>query len=208
MAMVQVQLRARGIRDERVLAAMEQVPRHLFVAREFQADAYGDFPVPIGHGQTISQPLIVALMLEAAGIRPEHVVLEVGTGSGYEAALVAELAARVYTIERLAALAAQARKNLLALGYERVAVSVGDGSQGLPDAAPFDAIIVSAAAPQVPPSLFQQLREGGRLVVPVGVPESQELKLVRKHDGKPVITWLESCRFVPLVGAEGFEPGW
>ncbi|HSA91394.1 MAG TPA: protein-L-isoaspartate(D-aspartate) O-methyltransferase [Terriglobales bacterium] len=205
LAMVEVQLRARGIRDERVLAAMAQVPRHLFVPPEHHDDAYGDFPLPIGEGQTISQPYVVAAMLEALALRPEDVVLEIGTGSGYQTALLAELAREVYSIERQPRLAMRAEEALLRLGYTNVHVRVGDGTLGWPEAAPFEAIIVAAAAPQVPPSLFDQLREGARMIVPVGSTFAQELQLIRKQSGGTFVTHLDGCRFVPLIGREGFS---
>jgi protein-L-isoaspartate(D-aspartate) O-methyltransferase len=205
LAMVEVQLRARGIRDERVLAAMAQVQRHLFVPPEHQDDAYGDFPLPIGEGQTISQPYVVAAMLEALSLRPEDVVLEIGTGSGYQTALLAELAREVYSIERQPRLAMRAEETLLRLGYTNVHVRVGDGTLGWPEAAPFEAIIVAAAAPQVPPSLFDQLREGARMIVPVGSTFAQELQLIRKQSGRTFVTHLDGCRFVPLIGREGFS---
>jgi protein-L-isoaspartate(D-aspartate) O-methyltransferase len=206
--MVELQLRARGIRDERVLAVMRTVPRHEFVAAPFRNEAYGDHPLPIGEGQTVSQPYIVALTLEALALEPEHRVLEIGTGSGYQAALLAGLAGQVFSVERHATLAQVARETLARLGCRNVTVVVGDGTQGLPAAAPFDAIAVSAAAPDVPPPLFEQLKEGGRMVVPVGSAVAQDLQLVRKQDGRPVISILEACRFVPLVGAQGFARGW
>lgn len=203
--MVETQLRRRGVRDERVLAAMARVPRHLFVAEHFQAQAYEDHPIPIGFGQTISQPYIVALMLEALSVERGDTVLEVGTGSGYQTALLAELAAQVYSIERHAPLAQNAERVLRNLGYTNVVVVVGDGSQGLPDYAPFERIIVSAAAPQVPMALFEQLAEGGRMVIPIGPPAAQELQLVRKQQGKAVVAYLEGCRFVPLIGGQGYS---
>lgn len=208
VAMVELQLRGRGIRDPRVLAAMERVPRHEFLGPEFQREAYEDRPLPIGHGQTVSQPYIVAAMLEALELRPADRVLEVGTGSGYQTALLAELAAKVYSIERHAALAQRARQALERLGYLGVEVLVGDGTEGLPSAAPFDAILVSAAAPKLPPPLLEQLAEGGRMIVPVGFAAGQDLELVRKRQGRPLITRLDACRFVPLIGREGFASGW
>ena len=208
VAMVELQLRSRGIRDPRVLAAMERVPRHEFLAPEFQHEAYEDRPLPIGHGQTVSQPYIVAAMLEALELQPADRVFEVGTGSGYQTALLAELAGKVYSIERHAQLASRARETLERLGYHGVEVLVGDGSQGWPEAAPYDAILVSAAAPKLPPPLLEQLAEGGRMIVPVGFYEGQELELVRKQQGQPHITRLDACRFVPLIGREGFPSGW
>jgi protein-L-isoaspartate(D-aspartate) O-methyltransferase len=206
--MVSTQLRARGISDERVLDAMARVPRHEFVAAEYRDQAYEDHPVPIGEGQTLSQPYIVAIMLEALSLSGSEKVLEVGTGSGYQTALLAELSREVYSIERHAALAHDAEHVLQRVGYGNIKVLVGDGSQGLADAAPFDAIIVSAAAPSVPPALFEQLSEGGRMIVPVGPAHAQELQLVRKENGGATVTNLEGCRFVPLIGGQGYPEGW
>jgi protein-L-isoaspartate(D-aspartate) O-methyltransferase len=199
--MVETQLRARGIRDERLLGAIAHVPRHEFVDPRYRDQAYEDHPLPIGAGQTVSQPYIVALMVERLSLQPSSIVLEIGTGSGYLTALLAELAQHVYSIERHAQLARQAEQTLTHLGVTNVTVLVGDGSKGLPEHAPYHAIIVSAAASQVPPALFEQLREGGRMTVPVGLPEAQELQLVRKREGKPLITVLEGCRFVPLISS-------
>jgi protein-L-isoaspartate(D-aspartate) O-methyltransferase len=204
-AMVETQLRARGIRDERVLAAMSHVPRHEFVAADYRDQVYEDHPIPIGEGQTISQPYIVAIMLQALALDSSDVVLEVGTGSGYLTALLADLTRQVYSVERHASLARTAQATLDRLGYTNVEVLVGDGGNGFPDRAPFDAIVVSAAAPQIPPPLFEQLREGGRLIIPVGPPHAQELQLVRKHGGQPVVSRMEGCRFVPLIGSEGYR---
>jgi protein-L-isoaspartate(D-aspartate) O-methyltransferase len=207
-SMVESQLRGRGIRDERVLAAMLQVPRHEFVSEEHRDQVYEDHPIPIGEGQTISQPYIVAIMLEALALDPSDTVLEIGTGSGYQTALLAELVRQVYSVERYASLARAAQATLARLGFNNVEVILGDGSHGLPDRAPFDAIVVSAAAPQIPPPLFEQLREGGRMVIPVGPAHAQELQLVRKHNGHAVVTVMEGCRFVPLIGSEGYRSGW
>jgi protein-L-isoaspartate(D-aspartate) O-methyltransferase len=206
--MVDVQLRARGIRDGRVLTAMARVPRHEFVAEQYREQAYEDHPVPIGEGQTLSQPYIVALMLEALLLTGTETVLEVGTGSGYQAALLAELAGTVYTVERHESLARDAEEVLGRLGYGKVRVLVRDGSQGLPERAPFDAIVVSAAAPRMPLTLFEQLRECGRMVVPVGPAQAQELQLVRKQEGHAIVSNLEGCRFVPLIGTQGYREGW
>ena len=201
--MVALQLRARGIRDERVLAAMAHVPRHEFVPPEFRSQAYEDHPLPIGKDQTISQPYIVAVMLDHLGVGADDVVLEVGTGSGYVTALLAQLARKVYSIERHASLAQAAVERLQNLNYQNVHVVAGDGNLGLPEAAPFDEILVSAAAPEIPPALFEQLREGGRMMIPVGAQHAQELQLVEKKNGEAVITDMEACRFVPLVPGTG-----
>ena len=201
--MVRTQLAERGIRDVRVLDAMRNVPRHEFVPESLRQEAYEDHPLPIGEGQTISQPYIVAAMLEhlalEAGDQGADRVLEVGTGSGYVTALLSLLCAEVYSVERHEQLAALAESTLHRLGYGNVKVRVGDGSQGWPEYAPFDAILVSAATPEMPPALFAQLREGGRMVVPVGPASSQELQLIRKIGGEREVEFLEGCRFVPLV---------
>jgi protein-L-isoaspartate(D-aspartate) O-methyltransferase len=198
-AMVRTQLAERGIGDLRVLAAMCEVPRHEFVPETFRHDAYEDHPLPIGEGQTISQPYIVAAMLEHLALQGTDRVLEIGTGSGYVTALLSLLCAEVYSVERHAQLAALAESTLRRLEYRNVKIRVGDGSQGWPEYAPFDAILVSAATPEMPPALFTQLREGGRMVVPVGPPFSQELQLIGKVSGQLEVTILEGCRFVPLV---------
>jgi protein-L-isoaspartate(D-aspartate) O-methyltransferase len=207
-AMVESQLRARGIRDDRVLAAMLHVPRHEFISAEYRDQAYEDHPIPIGEGQTLSQPYIVAIMLEALALNPSDAVLEIGTGSGYQTALLAELTRQIYSVERHASLARTAESTLARLGYKNVQVVLGDGSHGLPEHAPFDAVVVSAAAPQIPPPLLEQLREGGRMIIPIGPAHAQELQLVRKQAGQPVVTNLEGCRFVPLIGSEGYPSGW
>lgn len=203
--MVAQQLRSRGIRDPRVLAAMGKVPREAFIESEYLQDAYGDYPVPIGAGQTVSQPYIVAAMVEALDLRPQDRVLEVGTGTGYEAAVLAELAAEVWTIERHAELAEKAREILARLGYAKIHVVHGDGSVGLTEQAPFDKILVAAAAPRIPESLVAQLADGGRLAVPVGSRSEQQVHIVRKQGREVVVTTHDLCRFVPLVGAEGWE---
>jgi len=207
-SMVESQLRARGIRDNRVLAAMFHVPRHEFVSEEDRAQVYEDHTIPIGEGQTLSQPYIVAVMLERLALDPSDAVLEVGTGSGYQTALLSELTRQVYSVERHASLARTAQATLARLGYTNVEVLLGDGSHGLPERAPFDAIVVSAASPQIPPPLFEQLGEGGRMIIPVGPPHAQELQLVRKQADQLVVTNLEGCRFVPLIGDEGYRSGW
>jgi protein-L-isoaspartate(D-aspartate) O-methyltransferase len=197
--MVQAQIESRGIRDPRVLAAMRDVPRHEFVPEALRDQAYEDHPLPIGAGQTISQPYIVAVMLAHLALQAMDRVLEVGTGSGYATALLSRLCAEVYSIERHAELAAVAEATLARLGYSNVTVRVGDGHLGWPENAPFDAILVSAAASEMPSALFAQLSAGGRMVVPVGPPVSQELQLIRKINGQPEVAVLEGCRFVPLV---------
>ena len=197
--MVEDQLRARGVKDERVLDAMARVPRHEFAPESYRDQAYEDHPLPIREGQTISQPYIVALMLEALALTPRDRVLEVGTGSGYVTALLAEIVAQVFSVERHAALADAARDLLVRLGYTNVKVMVGDGSQGFAEAAPYDAIIVSAAAAEVPPTLVSQLAEGGRMILPVGTEDSQQLQLIRIENGQPRIALRELCRFVPLI---------
>ncbi len=197
--MVRLQLAERGIRDSRVLDAMRTVPRHEFVPESFRVDAYGDHPLPIGEGQTISQPYIVAAMLERLALRDRDRVLEIGTGSGYVTALLALLCAAVYSVERHAQLAGSAENTLRRLGYRNVRIKVGDGSQGWVEYAPFDAILVSAATAEVPPALFAQLRDGGRMIVPVGPSSSQELQLIGKLGGRAEVQILEGCRFVPLV---------
>ncbi len=204
--MVQKQLRARGINDERVLAAMARVPRHEFVAESFHNQAYADHPIPIAEGQTISQPYIVARTIAALNLDTSDRVLEIGTGSGYQTAVLAELCQSVYSVERHASLAQQARETLARLGYRNVTVIVGDGSEGLEAHAPYDAIAVSAAAPQIPQPLFDQLSMRGRLVVPIGPAEAQYLELIEKHEGRPTTQILEGCRFVPLIGAQGYPP--
>ena len=200
--MVDSQLRDRGISDPRVLGAMLRVPRHEFVSEPYRAQAYEDHPLPIGDGQTISQPYIVAVMLESLQLTPDDKVLEVGTGSGYVTALLAEIAAQVFSIERHPSLAESARNIIAALGYTNVCVFTGDGALGLPASAPFDAILVSAAALRVPPALLSQLREGGRMIIPVGTQDSQQLQFIRMVNGQPLNSLRELVRFVPLVPDE------
>ncbi len=202
--MVEQQLRARGIRDVRVLEAMLQVPRQDFVPEEFRAQAYADHPLPIGKDQTTSQPLIIAISLQALELSGSESVLEVGTGLGYQTALLARLARQVYSVERHPELAEVAERTLRDLGFSNVQVSVRDGSQGWTEHAPYDAILVSAAAPSVPRSLVEQLAERGRMVIPVGPQHTQELLLVRREGLKTTTETVDGCRFVPLVGAEGY----
>ncbi len=203
--MVYEQLRARGLRDERVLAAMAKVPREEFARANSLADAYGDHPLPIDAGQTVSQPYIVASMVEALEVSPDDRVLEVGTGTGYEAAVLAELAAEVWTMERIPELARQAQQILARLGYHNIHAVEGDGSLGLPEHAPFNKILVAAAAPAAPQNLLDQLAEGGRLVVPMGTRTEQQVQLIRKMNGELVTAPRELCRFVPLVGQQGWR---
>jgi protein-L-isoaspartate(D-aspartate) O-methyltransferase len=202
--MVERQLRRRGIADERVLVAMDQVPRELFVPASLREHAYDDGALPIGHHQTISQPFVVATICSLLSLRGTERVLDVGTGSGYQAAVLAELSADVVTIERIPELAAEARARLEEAGYASVDVRVGDGSLGVPERAPYDAIAVAAAAPGVPAALYDQLAEGGRLVLPRGTRWGQELVLVVRTREGPAERSSIPCRFVPLVGDEGF----
>jgi protein-L-isoaspartate(D-aspartate) O-methyltransferase len=197
--MVDQHLRARGITDERVLEAMARVPRHEFAPQRYRDQAYEDHPLPIGEGQTISQPYIVAIMLEGLSLIPSDRVLEVGTGSGYVTALLAQLTAEVISVERHRALADSAREVLSRLGYQNVRVIVGDGSRGFAEAAPYNAIIVSAAAPELPHELMDQLAEAGRLIIPIGWEDSQQLQLIEKRNGQPCTSLRELCRFVPLI---------
>jgi protein-L-isoaspartate(D-aspartate) O-methyltransferase len=207
--MVEHQLRERGISDERVLAAMGEVPREAFLAERRRELAYSDAALPIGSEQTISQPWIVAAILQALELRGDERVLEVGTGSGYSTCLLGRLAAHVVSVERHAGLARAAAEHLAATASQNVELMVGDGSRGVPDRAPFDAIAVHAAAPLPPPTLISQLADGGRMVVPVAseeVPEGERemLTLLRRHGAELETVAISPCRFVPLIGAEGF----
>ncbi len=202
--MVEGQLRRRGIADERVLTAMGKVPREQFIPEHQRRFAYDDSALSIGEGQTISQPYMVAKMLELLACRPEHRVLEVGAGSGYQAALLGELAAEVYAIEIVETLAESARQVLSRLGYENVSIVVGDGTLGYAEAAPYDRVIVAAAAPQLPPPLAEQLAEGGRLVAPVGSRGVQTCTIASKEDGELHIEKSIGCVFVPLIGQHGW----
>src|ERR1700691_2298621 len=197
--MVDSQLRARGISDSRVLDAMMRVPREAFIPDPYRHEAYEDHPLPIGDNKTISQPYVVAVMLEYLQLTPTDIVLEVGTGSGYVTALLAELAAEVFSIERHPALAANARAAIAALGYSNIQIFTGDGTLGLPTHAAFDAILVSAATLDVPPPLLSQLRDGGRMIVPVGPSDSQQLQFIRMHNGQAVVSPRDPVRFVPLI---------
>ena len=202
--MVERQLRARDVRDERVLAAMARVPRELFVPAPERRRAYHDAALPLGFGQTISQPYMVAKVCEALALAGHERVLDVGGGSGYQAAVLAELAAEVVTIERIPELAEQARRSLAEAGHPEVDVRVGDGTLGVPDRAPFAAIAVAAAAPRIPEPLYAQLEPRGRLVLPVGSRRGQRLELVVRSPEGPAVLRTIPCRFVPLLGEEGF----
>ncbi len=203
--MVETQLKRRGIRDPRVLAAMSKIPRHHFVPRHLRDQAYGDYPLPIGEDQTISQPYIVALMTQALELTENDKVLELGAGSGYQAAILAELAAQVFTVERIASLAQAAQQALAALGYTNVHLRVADGTLGWPEEAPFDAILVTAGSPQVPPPLVEQLAVGGRMLIPVGDSYSQTLTRVRRTPEGLKHEYLGGCRFVKLIGKHGWQ---
>jgi protein-L-isoaspartate(D-aspartate) O-methyltransferase len=204
-SMVESQLRQRGIRDERLLAAMSKVPRHEFVSQQNWNEAYADHPIPIAEKQTTSQPYMIAAMVQAAEIKPGDRVLEIGAGSGYQTAVLAELASQVFAVERYASLTETAQKTLERLGYRNAKIVTGDGSLGLPESAPFDAIIVSAAAPSIPQALVDQLAVGGRLLIPIGEADQQVLQLVQRNaDGGTSVRTLEGCRFVPLIGEQGF----
>lgn len=205
--MVDRQLKGRGIRDERVLAAMAKVPRHMFVEEALVHRAYGDHPLPIGENQTISQPFIVAQMTEALELKGSERVLEIGTGSGYQAAILAELSYRVYTVERVRSLMIKARKLLEDMGYRNVLFHVNDGTCGWAEQAPYDAIIVTAGGPDIPPPLVEQLAPGGRLIVPIGPTRMSQylIKVVKDRYGKLVRTNLGACRFVDLIGQHGWS---
>jgi protein-L-isoaspartate(D-aspartate) O-methyltransferase len=204
--MVERQLLKRGIRNERVLAAMLSVPRHEFVPAELADEAYSDRPLPIGHAQTISQPFMVAAMAEALELSGGERVLEIGAGSGYQAAVISLLAREVHTVEMHEDLAVESGERLRRLGYANVHMHVGDGTLGWPDEAPFEAILVTAAAPEIPPPLAAQLAEGGRLIIPVGTTEEQRLLRAEKRDNALATRPLYHCRFVPLIGKFGWKP--
>lgn len=204
-SMVQHQLVARGIADPAVLAAMREVPRHLFVDQGLVDEAYDDNPLPIGDGQTISQPYMVAIMTQLLELTGDQRVLEIGTGSGYQAAVLSRLCRWVFTVERIARLAERARKILLKCGYNNVTFLVADGSKGWPEAAPYDGIIVTAGAPKIPSVLVDQLSDGGRLVIPVGDRFSQTLKRVIRIDNRTRVENHTGCRFVDLIGTHGWS---
>lgn len=203
--MVKNQLVARGVSDPLVIEAMRKVPRHMFVEDSMVYESYGDHPLPIGKGQTISQPFMVASMTEELELKGGDRVLEIGTGSGYQAAVLAEIVSEVYTIERVKSLAERAERLLHSLGYSNINVIVDDGSLGLPEYSPYDAIIVTAASPNVPPPLFEQLKEGGRLIIPVSDTYAQTLVKVIKKKGNQVKQRLYGCVFVPLIGDYGYK---
>jgi protein-L-isoaspartate(D-aspartate) O-methyltransferase len=203
--MVKEQIIARGITDERVIDAMMRVPRHLFVDKTYYHQAYNDYPLPIGNGQTISQPYMVAAMTELLELKGNETVLEIGTGSGYQTAILALLCARVFTIERISELSLRARKILNELGFNNINFLVGDGSLGWPDFAPYDGIIVTAGAPDIPRPLIDQLAERGRMVIPIGGEYFQTLNVIKKHKGSIMRKELFECTFVPLVGKEGWK---
>ncbi|MBI5492797.1 MAG: protein-L-isoaspartate(D-aspartate) O-methyltransferase [Deltaproteobacteria bacterium] len=203
--MIDTQLIPRGITQSEVLHAMATVPRHLFVEEGLYAQAYNDYPLPIGEKQTISQPYMVALMTESLALTGTEKVLEIGTGSGYQSAVLSMVADKVYSMERIPTIAARARKLLAALHCSNVIVRVGDGTFGWPEDAPFDAIIAAASSPQVPEAYIAQLKEGGRLVMPVGAEDSQKLLKITKRQGKAVVETLGECRFVKLIGRYGWQ---
>ncbi|MEO0155560.1 MAG: protein-L-isoaspartate(D-aspartate) O-methyltransferase [candidate division WOR-3 bacterium] len=203
--MVKEQIIGRGVKDERVIDAMLRVPRHLFVDKTYYHQAYNDYPLPIGNGQTISQPYMVAVMTELLELKGNESVLEIGTGSGYQTAILALLCNRVFTIERISELSFRARKILNELGFNNINFLVGDGSVGWPDYAPYDGIIVTAGAPETPRALIDQLADKGRLVIPIGGEYFQTLNVIKKHKGVITRKELFECTFVPLVGKEGWE---
>ena len=205
LEMLEVQIRKRGIVDAAVLAVMSTIPRHEFVPDEQKSQAYADAPLPIGGAQTISQPYIVAAMTQALGLRGEECVLEIGTGCGYQTAVLSRLSKEVFSVECRAELASQAEQRLARLGFTNVRIFCADGTLGLPEFAPFDAILVAAAAPAVPPPLLAQLSDSGRLVLPLGGAESQELHLIQRHGSAFAERNLGACRFVPLIGYYGVQ---
>jgi len=203
--MVAEQIVARGVKDKRVIDAMRRVPRHLFVDKTYYHQAYGDYPLPIGSGQTISQPYMVAIMTELLELKGNETVLEIGTGSGYQTAILALLCERVFTVERISNLSLRARKILSELGFNNINFLVGDGSLGWSDFAPYNGIIVTAGAPDIPGPLIDQLAEKGRLVIPIGSEYFQTLNVIKKQKGSILRKELFECTFVPLLGKEGWE---
>jgi protein-L-isoaspartate(D-aspartate) O-methyltransferase len=202
--MLDEQLRRRGIRDELVLAAMGSVPRQEFIEERFRNEAYDDHPVPLANGQTVSQPYMVALMLQALRLKKDCTVLEIGTGTGYQAALLGEIASHVISVERIESLAIAARENLHRLGFDNVEVIYGDGSLGYPPGSPYDRIIVAAAAPSIPSALVDQLAEGGVLLVPLGPSDVQVVHRITREGALTRTELLDACRFVPLIGEQGY----
>jgi protein-L-isoaspartate(D-aspartate) O-methyltransferase len=203
--MVQSQIIARGIRDKRVVSAMQEVPRHLFVEESLRDEAYDDNPLPIGEGQTISQPYMVAIMTELLELKDTDRVLEIGTGSGYQAAILSRLCSWVFTVERVSALTERAHKILETCGYENLSFKIGDGSEGWPENAPFNGIVVTAGAPRIPEALVDQLAENGKLVIPVGTRFSQTLKRLTKRRTDNLVQSFTGCRFVDLIGRHGWS---
>ncbi len=203
--MVKEQIIARGVKDKRVIEAMTKVPRHMFVEKTYYPQAYNDYPLPIGYNQTISQPYMVASMTEILELKGDEKVLEIGTGSGYQTAILAVLCSKVYSIERVSELSHRARSRLKELSFQNINLMVGDGSIGWPNYAPYNGIIVTAGAPEIPNALIEQLAENGRLVIPVGDEFSQILNLVRKHKGRIYRKEFYGCAFVPLVGKGGWN---
>lgn len=203
--MVEEQIAARGVKDKRVIQAMLKIPRHHFVDEAMSESAYGDFPLPVGNGQTISQPYMVAIMTEKLELDEDSNVLEIGTGSGYQTAILAEICERVFTIERIGKLEKRARLKLEELGYSNIAFKIGDGTLGWSKFSPYDGILITAAAPKVPELLFSQLKESGRMVIPLGNSFSQVLTVVSKEDGERVEDRYFGCTFVPLIGREGWD---
>lgn len=203
--MVNSQIIKRGVKDQRVIDAMKKVPRHLFADPAFEHQAYNDYPLSIGENQTISQPYIVAVMTECLNLKGDEKVLEIGTGSGYQAAVLAELAYSVYSVERISVLAKRAKEMLQSLDYYNVFIKIGDGTEGWRSEAPFDGILVTAASPNVPETLKEQLKDGGRMIIPVGDMYSQELLKITKRGNFFKTENILGCRFVPLIGKYGFD---
>lgn len=203
--MVDCQIKARGTNDEKILKSMREIPRHLFVPEKQRSYAYEDFPIPIGEGQTISQPHIIALMTEMLQLKGNEKVLEIGTGSGYQAAILSQIAKEVYTVEKIEPLGLKAERLFKELGYENIKVKIGDGTEGWSEYAPYDGIIVTAGSPQIPKPLIEQLSENGRIVIPTGDSFSQDLIVGEKIKGKLIKRTICGCVFVPLIGKYGWE---